>query len=115
MQDSTLDELIHHFETELYGYPAFTVTQKEHLKRFVRFVISSGHVKEIERKNIYTFGGVTVSLTDTQFATLIKAIRDESKIQAIRLIRCEYTEGTTVSLKQAKDFVDHLGNVVSKL
>lgn len=79
----------------------------------IKFGITAGYLAEVEQKNPYTFGGVTVRLTDTEFAHVVKHIQANRKIQAIKHLRVDITNNSA-SLKEAKDFADHLGSILEK-
>lgn len=95
--------------TDLDDYAQDAVT------RFLFDAIEKGTLVINEPSNPYTFGGVTVDLTDSQFATVIAFTSNRRKIQAIKEIRNAsggFGHPNSVSLTEAKDFVDHLSVIL---
>jgi len=84
--------------------------------RFLFDAIEKGTLVINEPSNPYTFGGVTVNLTDSQFATIIAFTSNRRKIQAIKEVRNASTSqpfgSNVIGLKEAKDFVDHLSVIL---
>lgn len=70
------------------------------LADFLRELIKSGSVTLNEPKFSYTFGDVTLHLTETEIATANAYVEQRQKIQGIKYIR----QVTAISLKEAKDF-----------
>jgi ribosomal protein L7/L12 len=112
MNDSQLNRLLDEYATAHYS--TYIPRIKTEVIEAIKWGIQNGYLAEVERKNLYTFGGVSISLTDTELATVISYLVDKKKISAIKTLRCDvsYRE---ISLKEAKDFADHLGNVVNKV
>jgi ribosomal protein L7/L12 len=112
MNDSQLNRLLDGYATAHYS--TYSPRIKTEVMEAIKWGIQNGYLKEVEQKNLYTFGGVSISLTDTELATVISYLVDKKKIQAIKTLRCDisYRE---IGLKEAKDFADHLGNVVNKV
>lgn len=71
------------------------------LADFLRELIESGTVELIEPKLPYTFGDVSVHLTETELATILAYTKISRKINAIKELR----RVTGIDLKSAKDFV----------
>jgi hypothetical protein len=113
MNQNQLDRLIDDYESANYSSP-YTPSQRAEIRAVIAWGIRTDYLAEVERKNLYTFGGVSISLTDTELAKVISYLVDKKKISAIKTLRCDvsYRE---ISLKEAKDFADHLGNVVNKV
>lgn len=83
--------------------------------RFLSDAIDKGTLVIHEPTNAYTFGGVTVDLTDTQFATVIAYVSSKRKIVAIKEVRKAsggFGSPNGIGLKEAKDFVDHLSVIL---
>lgn len=77
----------------------------------IAYGIRNGFLVEIEQKHTYMFGGVALSLTDSEFAAILTELHANRKVSAIKLAR----EIGDISLLQAKTFMDHLGDIVSKV
>lgn len=83
--------------------------------RFLSDAIEKGTFVIHEPTNAYTFGGVTVYLTDTQLATVIANVSRRRKIVAIKEVRKtsgDFGHSNGIGLKEARDFVDHLSVIL---
>ena len=90
-------------------------TDEATIKTFLHDAIEKGTLVIHEPTNAYTFGGVTVDLTDTQFATVIANVSRKRKIVAIKEVRNAsggFGHPNGIGLKEAKDFVDHLSVIL---
>lgn len=93
----------------------FDSTDEATIKTFLHDAIEKGTLVIHEPTNAYTFGGVTVDLTDTQFATVIAFTSNKRKIMAIKEVRNAsggFGSPNGIGLKEAKDFVDHLSVIL---
>lgn len=94
----------------------FDSTDEATIRTFLHDAIEKGTLVIHEPTNAYTFGGVTVDLTDTQFATVLANVSRKRKIVAIKEVRNASTSqpfgSNVIGLKEAKDFVDHLSVIV---
>jgi hypothetical protein len=111
MNQTQFDTMIRAFEASNYISPIGPIARATTFG-VLEYGLKNGFFEMVEQRNPYTFGGVTIRLTDTEFAKVLSYLRDERKIQAIKALRVDYS-GMAVSLREAKDFADHLGNVVS--
>jgi len=75
------------------------------------FAKLGGYIQIPEMVHPHTFGGITVSLTDSQLAEIIHLINENKKITAIKLVR----QAGNHNLRDAKSFVDHLVNILIKI
>lgn len=110
---SQIDRLLSAYETAILSpFPTSSVLRGS-LTDFLRWGVANGYLTLIEQKNSYRFGGVTADLTDTELADIMRELTNGRKIAAIKFMRCECATGLT--LKEAKDFVDHLNIIVQKV
>lgn len=93
----------------------FDSSDEAAIRVFLNDSIEKGKIVICELPTAYTFGGITVDLTDTQFATVIANVQSKRKITAIREVRNAsggFGHPNAVGLKEAKDFVDHLSVIL---
>lgn len=102
----TIDKLIRNFSIATFGYNIdYASTQA-----LIQWGIDNGYLTAIEAEHDYTFNGITASLTDAEFADIMSALMQDRKISAIKKLRDKGQH----NLKEAKEFCDHLGEIVSK-
>lgn len=112
MNQTQFDAMIRAFEASNYMSPIGPIARATTFG-VIEYGLKNGFFEMVEQRNPYTFGDETVHLTDTELATLMGLLSDGHKIQAIRMLRVDVSDNT-LTLKQAKDFADHLGNILSK-
>jgi ribosomal protein L7/L12 len=112
MNTSRITDLINKYEVIMCMVP-YNASQRAELTDLIKFGIRIGLIAEVEQRNPYTFGGVTISLTDTELATLMRLISGSQKITAIKMLRIDVSD-KGLTLKEAKDFVDHLDIILKK-
>lgn len=92
----------------MYGRP---VINRAEIASVIDYGVRNGTLKLLEKKNLYTFGGVSVSLTDSELAEVMVCINSGKPIVAIKVLR----GFRGINLAQAKSFVDHLGEILAKV
>lgn len=103
-----INRLISAYEESVCG----TLIDRYSMLGIIEYGIRTGWLKIEEKKSAYTFGGVTIALTDTELATVMHEVAQGKKIHAIKLLRNDVSDAHT--LKDAKDFCDHLGEIILK-
>lgn len=112
MNTHQIINLINRYEATARILP-YNASQRAELTDLIKFGIRIGIIKEVEQRSAYTFGGVTVALTDTELATLMRLLSDGNTFQATKMLRTEVSDKMLTS-RQAKDFADHLDNILKK-
>lgn len=113
MDKNTINKLFADYEHDMF-IGSINDYNRSMIINVIEYGIKNGFFKEVEQKNSYTFGGVTINLTNTELANVMALLRDKQKIAAIKSLRTMHSDRET-SLKEAKCFADHLSEIIDKM
>jgi len=80
----------------------------ESTKDILHFANRKGYIRVMDIAKPFTFGGLTVELTDADFSKVVQLLSGNRKVAAIKLIR----EKNFTGLKDTKGFIDHLYDIL---